>query len=183
MADRPTYLVELVYPPTSDLGYTDASGLGSGGVWIDPNKDSKNYTWQVKWTADIIQEMVSCTNTEVTITNLDLELVVLVFQEAIFSSTITPPTWQTPTSVSDNSPTVTWTFQEASTINTVVDDLISIRSTHNRLHKTKPYVLYHPDPLNTTTGDASHCFDLSPHHFLEHFCSKYSLQSPDSWTM
>ena len=31
MADRPTYLAELVYPPTYDLGYNDASGLVSGG--------------------------------------------------------------------------------------------------------------------------------------------------------
>ena len=35
----PTYLAEIFQRLATDAGYTDASGLGCGGFWIDPNKD------------------------------------------------------------------------------------------------------------------------------------------------
>ena len=72
MIDRPTYLAELVHQPASDLGYINVLSLGAGGVWIDPNEDGKNYTWSVKWPSNITQELVSFTNPEGAITNLDL---------------------------------------------------------------------------------------------------------------
>ena len=169
MAYRPIYLVELVYPPTSDLGYTDASGLGSGGVWIDPNKDSKNYTWRVQWPSDITQDLVRFTNPEDTITNLDLELAALVFKEAVFGSISTPLACRTPTPGSNNTPIVVWTFHEASTINPVVANLLSIRSAHNRLHNIAPSIFYHPGPLNTMANGASLRFYLPPHPFLALF--------------
>ena len=39
----------------SDIGYTDASGKGAGGVWIEPNKDGTNFVWRVKWSSNIIR--------------------------------------------------------------------------------------------------------------------------------
>ena len=107
----------------------------------------------------------------------------LVLHEIVFSSISTSPAWWTPASGSDNTPTVVWNFREDSTIKPAVSDLLGIRSTHNRLHKLTPSVFYHPGPLNTMAGDASRCFDLSTNPFLELFCSKYSPQSPGSWTM
>ena len=50
-------------------------------------------------------------------------------------------------------------------------DLLRIRSYHNRLHKITPSVLYCPGPLNTMADDVSCTFDLSPHPFLDLFCS------------
>ena len=44
MIDRPTYLAKLVYRPASDLGCTNCLGKGDRGVWIDQNKEGKNYT-------------------------------------------------------------------------------------------------------------------------------------------
>ena len=102
--------------------------------------------------------------------NSYLELESLFLQEAALGSISAPPPWQTPTLGKDNTPTVVWTFREASTINHVVVDLLSIRSPHNRLHKISLSVLYHPRPLNTMADDASHCFYLSPHPFLALFC-------------
>ena len=169
MSDHPTYLAELVNPPTSDLGYTDASGLGSGRVWIDPNKDSKNYTWRVQWPSDITQDLVRFTNPEDTITNLDLELAALVFNEAVFGYISPPPACLTPTPGSNSTPTVAWTFHEASTINPVVANLLSIRSAHNRLQNITPSIFYHPGPLNTMENDTSLRFDLSPNPFLALF--------------
>ena len=35
----PTYLAEIFQRLPTNLGYTDASGLGGDGVWLDPNGD------------------------------------------------------------------------------------------------------------------------------------------------
>ena len=53
MPTRPTYLVEIVQRLPTNIGFTDASGLGAGGVWIDPNKDGRNYAWHLPWPEDI----------------------------------------------------------------------------------------------------------------------------------
>ena len=50
---RPTYLAEIVQRLPTDIGFTDASGLGAGGVWIDPNEDGRNYVWSLPWPEDI----------------------------------------------------------------------------------------------------------------------------------
>ena len=170
MTDHPTYLAELVRRPASDLGYTDTLGLGAGGVWIDPSKYGKNYTWHVKCPADITQEMFSFTNTEGTITNSDFELVALVLQEAVFISSSASPAEQTPTLGSDNAPKFAWTFCKASTINPVVSNILSILYTQYRLQKITPSVFYHLGPLNTMADKESCRFDLSPNPFLDLFC-------------
>ena len=39
---RPTYLTEIVQYLATDLGFIDVSGLGTGGVWIDPTLMKNN---------------------------------------------------------------------------------------------------------------------------------------------
>ena len=95
MNDFPTYLAELVHRPGSDFGYTEAFGLGARGVWIDQNKDGKNYTWLVKWPANMTQDLVSFTNSKGAINKSDLEFAALVLQEAVFSSISVSLAWQT----------------------------------------------------------------------------------------
>ena len=113
--------------------------------------------------------MARFTNPEDTITNLELALAALVFKEAVFGSISDPPACQTPTPGSNNTPTFVWTFREASTINPVVANLLSIRSSQNRLQNITPSIFYHPGPLNTMENDTSLRFDLSPNPFLDLF--------------
>ena len=47
MKHRPTYLAEIVQRLPTDLGYTDASGTGGGGVWLDPNVDGIHHVWRL----------------------------------------------------------------------------------------------------------------------------------------
>ena len=149
----------LPHWPASDLGYTNASVLGAGGgVWIYPNEGGKNYTWRIKWPANITQELVSFANTEGSITNSYLKLVSLLLQEAVFGSISASHAWETPTLGSDNNSIVAWTFRKASNINPVVADLLSTHSSHNKLHKITLSVFYHPGPLNNMADDASRRF-------------------------
>ena len=47
MPTRPTYLAGIVQRLPTDISFADASGLGAGGVWIDPNEDGLNYVWSL----------------------------------------------------------------------------------------------------------------------------------------
>ena len=132
MHTRPTYLAEIVQRLPTDIGFTDASGLGAGGVWIDPNEDGRNYVWRLPWPEDIQKDLVSFDNPQGRITNSDLELAALVLQEATFPFICPSPAWRAPFTGSDNTPTVAWYFRESSTINPVVADLLRIWALVNR---------------------------------------------------
>ena len=182
MDTRPTYLAEIVQRLPTDIGFTDASGLGGGGVWIDPNEDGVNYVWRLPWPADIRADLVSFENPRGRITNSDLELAALVLQEATFPFVSKDAAWRAPSTGSDNTPTVAWSFRESSTVNPVVADLLRIRSLVNRQFCLTPSVFYHPGQLNTMADDASRKFNLGLTEFLSTFSSSYSpLQSLGTW--
>ena len=96
MHTHPTYLAEIVQRLPTDIGFTDASGLGAGGVWIDPNEDGRNYVWRLPWLEYIQQDLVSFDNLQGRITNSDLELAALVLQEATFPFICPSPAWRAP---------------------------------------------------------------------------------------
>ena len=183
MKQRPTYLAEIVQRLPTDLGYTDASGIGGGGVWLNPNADGIHHVWRLKWPADIQADLVSFTNPAGRITNSDLELAALVLHESTFPTVCKSAAWRAPLTGSDNTPTVAWTFKEAATINPVVANLLRIRSIANSNSSISPAVFYHPGHLNTMADDASRLFQLTNPSFLSFFSRKYNPeQSPSSWT-
>ena len=166
----------------TDISFTDASGLGAGGVWIDPSKDGRNYVWRLPWPDDIQTDLVSFDNLQGRITNSDLELAALVLQESTLPFICPSPAWRAPFTGSDNTPTVAWSFQESLTINLVVAYLFRIWALVNRQFCINPSVFYHPGHLNTMADDASRKFELDLTDFLSTFSSTYSpLQSPGSW--
>ena len=103
---RPTYLAEIVQRLPTDIGFADASGLGAGGVWIDPNEDGLNYVWRLPCSEDIRADLVSFNNPQGRITNANLKLAALVLQEATFPFVCTSLAWCDPFTGSNNTPTV-----------------------------------------------------------------------------
>ena len=63
MESQTTYLAEIVQHLATDMGYTDALGLGCEGVWIDPKKDGVQYAWRLPFPEDIMADLVSSNNT------------------------------------------------------------------------------------------------------------------------
>ena len=100
-------------------------------------------------------DLVSSDNPQGRMTNSDIELAALVLQEATFPFVRTNLTWRDPFTGSDNTPTVARTFQEASTVNLVVADLICLWSLANLQFNMTPSVLYHPVTQNTMADDYS----------------------------
>ena len=82
-------------------------------------------------------DLVSSDNPQGWITNSGLKLAALVLQEAKFPFVVTNPIWRAPFSGNDNTPTVEWTFGEASTVNPLVADLIRLQSLVDRQFNIK----------------------------------------------
>ena len=106
MGSRTTFLAENFQRLATDVGYADASGLGCGWVWINPNEDSFYYVLRLPWPEDIMLDLASTDNPHGRITNYVLELAALVLQELTFTSVYDNPEWQGPFTGSDNIPTV-----------------------------------------------------------------------------
>ena len=87
-----------------------------------------------------IADLVSSTNRDGTITNSDLELAALVLHEATLLAAVPEARRAAPRSGSDNTPTVSWSTREASTINPVVADLLRLRALHSRQFFINPSV-------------------------------------------
>ena len=66
---RPMHLAVIVCREPTHLGICDASGLGAGGVWLDPDGTGHDLVWRHPWPADVTSELVSSTNPHSTITN------------------------------------------------------------------------------------------------------------------
>ena len=132
MAAWPIYLGKIVRHEPTHMGFCDASGLGSGGVCLDPAKSGHNLVWHPPCPPDIIADLVSSINQEGKITNYNLELAAIVLHEANIQAELPTVFMTVPRSGSDNTPTVLWSMHEALTIDPVVADILRIRALHSR---------------------------------------------------
>ena len=81
---------------------------------------------------------------------------------------------------SDNTPTVSWSTREASTINLVVADLLRIHALHSRKLFLNNSIFYHLGKENSMADDASRLFYLSDTDFLTHMSVAHT-QLHGSW--
>ena len=158
---RPTSLAEVVQRIPMDMGFCNAAGPGAGGVWLDPNNDGGNVVWRLQWPKNATNDLVSWSNSEGKITNLDLELVAVVFHKMCFPIMCSLFHWRAPTTGLDNTPTISGSFCEASIVHPVVVDMLHLRSIHNQDATLLTSVFYYPSPLNTMADDVSRRFNQS----------------------
>ena len=181
---RPRFLAEVVRCLLTALGFCNASSVGAGGVWIDPDGTGKNFVWRLPWPEDIVADLVTWENPTGGITNSDLELVALLLQESSFPLACSRDAWHAPLTGSGNTPAVSWCFRESSTLNLVMADLLCVRSEMNSRALLTPPFFYHPGTLNTMVDDASRRFDLSGNNLISFFRSKYRpSHSVGLWTL
>ena len=178
--ERTTHLSKIVRREPTHIGFCDASGLGAGGVWLDPSHLGKDLVWHHPWLSDIIAKLVSSTNRERTITNYNLELVALFLHKATLLAAVTDARLAAPHSGSKNTPTASWSTKESLTINPVVGDLLRLRALHLRQFFINPSVFYHPGVKNLMVDEDSCLFDLSDTALLDHMSAAYP-QPQSSW--
>ena len=142
------------------------------------------FVGRIKWSADIVSDLVVLDNPTWGITNSDLELTELVLQESYFTLACTHSDWHAPLTGSDNTPTVSWCYMDAYTVNPIVADLLRVCDEMNSGSLLTSSMFYHPGPLNTMADDASRRFDFPDNNFISYIRSKYCpSQSAGSWTL
>jgi hypothetical protein len=71
---HPTSVLQLIVETPHYLGYSDACGIGTGGIWASGLAPLSPLLWQLEWPADIQANLVTATNKSGTLTMNDLEL-------------------------------------------------------------------------------------------------------------
>ena len=130
-AARPTHMAKIVHREPTHLGFCNNSGIGEGGVWINPARTGHNLIWWHPQSLDIIVDLVSSKDLKGTITNSDLETSALVIYEANHLAAVPEACMAVPCSRLDNNPIVSWSTCKASTINLVVMDLLCIHALYS----------------------------------------------------
>ena len=140
---------------------------------MNPSGSGTSIVWRHPWPPDIIKALILDINPEGTLENSDLKLATLVLHKDTLMDTCSEETMAAPQSGSDNTPTVSWSTSEESTINPVVTEIFSIHALHSRQFFLNPSVFYHPGLENCIADDASCLFDLSDTTFLAYMYVTY----------
>ena len=143
------------------MGLYDASGIGEGGLWLDPSCLGQDLVWRHPWTEDTISNLASSTNREGTVKKFDLELAALILYKATLLTAVPEVRMATPCSGLDNTPTFNWIKRGVTTINLVVVELIRIRALHSIQFNLNPSVFNHLGQENFMADNASCTFHLS----------------------
>jgi Reverse transcriptase (RNA-dependent DNA polymerase). len=183
IALRPTRIAELVPLLPSALGYHDASGAGTGGVWFPADHlvsrgvtKSAPLLWRYQWPEEIRAELVTDQNPQGSISISDLELAggllhldVLCQHYDIRERTILSKT--------DNLAALYWQRRVAPPPPRYLPTSLRLFGIHQRLHHYVPRHDYIPGGSNPLADDASRLFHLSNHDFLNYFNSTYPQET------
>jgi hypothetical protein len=164
---RPTRIAELVPLLAAAEGHHDASGKGAGGVWfpakhLAPRRGYKNQPvlWRLKWPQHIIDQLVTSTNPNGTISNSDLELAGgLLHLEAIAQCFDVRE--RTVLSKTDNLNTLFWQRKASTTTDKCPAHLLRLFGIHQRFHRYVPRHDYLSGPWNPVADATSRDFHLA----------------------
>jgi len=74
LASHPTSVLQLVSATPHYISYTDACGLGAGGVWCSGTKPLQTFLWQLEWPQDVRAALCTDKNPKGTLSINTLEL-------------------------------------------------------------------------------------------------------------
>ena len=91
------------------MGFYNASGIGTGGVWLNPTKSGTSIVWHHPWPLDIIDALVFGEKSRGgAIIHYHLDLSTIVIRESIILVAFPEASIAAHCSGSDNNPTVSW---------------------------------------------------------------------------
>ena len=100
--------------------------------------------WHYPLSVDITNNFVFENNPGGTITNYNIKISTLILRKATLMSEIPKAVMASPLSGSENTPTVSWSTREVSTIDLVVVDLLRICALHSIQFFLKPSIFLSP---------------------------------------
>jgi hypothetical protein len=105
---------ELVQAPLDYIGYCDASVWEAGGIWFGGQQQLHAVIWRIQWPQDMTNAVISESNPNGMMTNLDLEMAGVLLYKTVLKATIQPTMWAAQMTIgSNNLPAVAWTTRMA----------------------------------------------------------------------
>jgi hypothetical protein len=161
----PTKCRELVSGWPHLIGYSDASGIGFGGVVIGESDAVPPTVFRGQWPPDITNDLVSFTNPNGRLSISDLEMAGLVFLWLVLEAVAPSLAEKNFAMFSDNSPSVSWVDRMASKKSAIGAHLL--RALTLRLKK-------------------NHCCPITPLHVAGKHnmmadCASRSFGTPSNW--
>ncbi len=188
MKTHPTSVLQLAVDYPKYIGYSDACGLGCGGVWCSGTSPLDPILWRFEWPEDIKAQLITDDNPNGTLTINDLELAGLVINwlvlecqgdlDLAFSHVGT---------FCDNTSAVAWAYKLRQSTSVIAGRLL--RFLGLRIHKRKSSGL---TPLHIA-GEDNDMADIISRTFktgkffhasqnlLDYFNSNFPLPQKKSW--
>jgi hypothetical protein len=182
LTSRPTKIKDLVPGLDAYRGYCDACAAGAGGVWFSGEDKLEPMVWRVRFPPDIEQEVVSDKNPSGRLTNSDLELAAVLYQNMILRQ-VAPMQHQRAGIFSDNTPTVAWTKHMADKSQSpTAGRLLRGLTAMQRSSQSGPFTVASVAGKHNKMADiASRSFHLDDAAFLTLFHSRFPLPQNKSW--
>ena len=190
ITSRPTRLAELIPLASAAEGHHDASGAGAGGIWfpspsLKPREGFRNgpVVWRLRWPEYIVNQLVTSTNPNGSISNSDLELAGgLLHLEAL--AQCFDARERTALSKTDNLNALFWQRKASSSSDKVPPHLLRLFGIHQRYHRYVPRHDYISGVSNPVADALSRDFFMSWKELLDSVAPHLPVEPEDCqvWT-
>ena len=187
----PTKCKELIGGWPHYIGYTDASGVGFGGIIIGEDAEVSPTVFRGKWPPDIQSELVSRTNRGGTLSINDLELAGLLLTWLVMEEICPTVTERNVALFSDNQPSVHWVDRMATRNSAVGAQLLRALTFRLKLNRCCPLTPVHvagkensmADVASRSFGTPTQWFCSSDANFSHLFNTLFPLPNQNTWTV
>jgi hypothetical protein len=188
MMKNPTSVLQLLAEYPAYVGYSDACGVGVGGIWTSGLTHIKPFVWKYEWPRDIQDTIISSTNPKGTLTINDLELAGTVLNWLALECQPVNLKFQHIGMFCDNAAAVSWTASLRTSKSKSAGRLL--RMLGMRIHArfaSSLTPLHIPGEENDMADIASRAFKNGKFFHAEKnltsfFNSNFPLPKPESWT-
>ena len=187
LARHPTPVKLLVSDYPNFVLFTDACGLGAGGV-VTPGLDpSKHWVWQLEWPEDIKRRLISLANPQGDITINDLELAGLVLGWLVLEHVCDHLTFKHVGMFCDNTSAVSWAFKGSTSTSIIAGRLLRFLALRQRTRQTSSLLPLHVAGEHNRLADVPSRAFQSGEYFVAHknltayFNTHFPLSQGLSW--
>ena len=107
----PTHVTQLVEEYPDFIGYSDACGIGAGGVWCSGQQQVNPMVWKYEWPSEIKSKLITDKNPNGSITINDLELAGIIINWLMLEYSGVDLRFSHISNYCDNTSAVAWAYK------------------------------------------------------------------------
>ena len=187
LARNPTPVLLLIADYPHYIQYTDACGIGAGGVICSGLEAIANIVWQFEWPPLIRDALVTQTNRDGTISINDLELAGMLLGWLVLEYVAPSLDYKHVGSFCDNTSAVAWATKGHTSKSIPAARLLRFLTLRQRTRKTSPLLPIHiAGELNDMADISSRAFKegkffKATNNLIPYFNSHFPLPQKTSW--